>query len=71
MTIQLLAIMALLVWGGSTAVLLGAPGRQPHNAISAFKCLALALVVTLVIFVVTGALLALTTIAAGVQVWAL
>lgn len=71
MTIQLLAIMALLVWGGSTVVLLGAQGRQPHNAISAFKCLALALVVTLVIFVVTGTMLALVTIAAGAQVWAL
>lgn len=71
MTIQLLAIMALLVWGGSTVVLLGAPCHRSHDAISAFKCLALALVVTFVIFMVTGTLLALATIAAGVQVWAL
>lgn len=71
MTMQILAILALLIWAGATMVLLGLPRRTPHDALSVGKYFALGLLVAAAIFIVTGALLALLTIAMGAQPWAL
>lgn len=71
MTMQILAILALLIWAASTFVLLGLRAPFEILILNVAKYLAIGLLITAAILIVTGTLIALLTIAVGAQPWAL
>ncbi len=67
MIMQLLAIAALVTWAVSTVFCFSAEHRKIHIAAKSAMSVVIGFVMTVVIFVMTGTLVALGSIALGVQ----